>query len=225
MTKKLTYDSERLIGEWRDRYTNRRTVERQMLNEAELLVRDAVVRELEQLERDRAHDRERRAYQAERAVEIADAARDRAEARADRVATQLAEYRARHVALREEREAVTDGTVVKIAAPEVPYSGYDYTSPDRTVPRWTLEDLESATHRLRMAGAGDDAVVGFEREHIRVAVPFPEFALTPAKRLEPRVTYVEAPAAEPWWARLRVGRLAGAAAVLLILLVVGLVVL
>lgn len=174
----LTYDSDRLIREWRERYTERRTVARQMLDQAELLVRDAVALERAQEQRatkaQRAYDLERREREVEQAKRLY-------EQQVDRLRRELAEARAeiasmspRQTLMREQRETVADGTIVRIQAPLVPK--YDSTA----VRPWVLSEIEEVSQRLRMAGGDDRTEVRFKADAIEACVPFPEFALTPA---------------------------------------------
>lgn len=200
----LTYDSDRLIREWRDRYTNRRTVSWQMLMEAEVLVRDAIARELEQQLRDAKSKRE---YDLERRELQVEWSEGRQQQRIDRLTAQLAEANAkveelstRRTLMREERETVEQGTVVRLLAPTVP--GYG----DRNNVRpWMLGELEDVTHRLRMAGGEDSTEVRFKHDAIEACVPFAEFALSPATATErsPAESSGAAPA-RSWWQQRRV---------------------
>ena len=191
MTDPLTYDSDRLIREWRDRYAGRRTIAHQMLNDAEVLVRDAIARELEQERRDRKTSEEYALERREREVQYA---KQLDEQRIDRLRANLAEAEQkiaslspRQTLMREERETVEDGTVVRILAPTVPSYG------DKSSPRpWMLGELEDVVHRLRMGGAEEGVEVRFKRDAIEACVPFAEFALTPAKP-----SAAELPATEP----------------------------
>lgn len=175
----LTYDSDRLIRQWRDRYTGRRTVAREMLEDAEVLVRDAIAREREQERREAKTQREWDLERRERQVEYAEA---RHEQQLDRLRRELAEARekidrlqTRHTLMREERETVEHGTVVRLLAPMVPTYG------DGSAPRpWLLGELEDVTHRLRIGGADDGTEVRFKRDAIEACVPFAEFALVQA---------------------------------------------
>lgn len=180
----LTYDSDRLIREWRDRYTTRRSVQWQMLDQAEVLVRDAIAREREQEQR---HATAERDYDLERREREAQRAQDRHEHQVDRLRRQLAEAESkiatlspRMTLMREERETVEDGTVVRLLAPTVPSYG-DGTS----VRPWMLGELEDVVHRLRMGGADEGTEVRFKRDAIEACVPFAEFALTPASPRAP----------------------------------------
>lgn len=174
----LTYDSDRLIREWRDRYTSRRTVPHQMLNDAEVLVRDAIARELEQVRHESKTQRERDLERREREVENAKGLQDM---RMDRLRRQLAEAEQkiaslspRQTLMREERETVEDGTVVRLLAPTVPSYG------DKSSPRpWMLGELEDVIYRLRLAGGDDGTEVRFKRDAIEACVPFAEYALVP----------------------------------------------
>lgn len=177
MSERLTYDSDRLIRDWRDRYAGRRTIAWQMLTDAEALVRDAIARELEQVQRQARTDREWELERRERAVERAGRERDW---QVDRLRRELAEAREkiaslspRQTLMREERETVEDGTVVRILAPTVPSYG------DKSSPRpWMLGELEDVAYRLRAGGAQDDTEVRFKRDAVEACVPFPESALT-----------------------------------------------
>ena len=179
----LTYDSDRLIREWRDRYTGRRTIAAQMLDEAEVLVRDATAREREQ---ERQHFKTEREWDLERRERRVEHAEGLAAQREDRLRRQLVEAQAkieslsaRTTLMRESRETVEDGTVVRLLAPTVPSYG------DRNDPRpWMLGELEDVTHRLRMGGADESTEVRFKRDAIEACVPFAEFALPPSKAPE-----------------------------------------
>lgn len=180
----LTYDSDRLIREWRDRYTDRRTVAREMLDQAEILVREAVVREreLERREAKTSHE-----YELERREKRLEYAEGMHEQRVDRLKLQLAEAKAqiaslspRQTLMREERETVEDGTIVRILAPTTPSYGEN-----TAVRPWMLGELEDVAQRLRMAGGDEKTEVRFKRDAVESCVPFPEFALTPAARPAP----------------------------------------
>ena len=179
MSADLTYESDRLIEEWRERFTGRRTVAYQMLEQAEVLVREAVAREVAAIQRDAKTERERDLERRERKVEMDERWQKSTE---DRLRRQLAEAEAkiasmspRMTLMREERETVEDGTVVRLLAPTVPSYG------DRTEPRpWMLGEIEDVVHRLRMGGAEDTTELRFRRDAIEACVPFAEFALAPA---------------------------------------------
>lgn len=194
MSEPLTYDSDRLIRDWRDRYTGRRTVSWQMLHDAEVLVRDAIAREREQELRQAKIERD---YELERREREAERVKVEYERREDRLRRQLAEAEAKIAAMsprmtlmREERETVEDGTVVRLLAPTVPSYG------DKSNPRpWRLGELEDVTYRLRIGGATDETEVRFKWDAIEACVPFAEFALVPPAAPE-QVTVAEA---EPGW--------------------------
>lgn len=177
----LTYQSDRLIREWRERFAGRRTVAHEMLEQAEVLVRDAVARELATVQRETKTQRERDLERRERAVELAEGSKDW---QTDRLRRQLAEAEAkiasmspRMTLMREERETVEDGTIVRLLAPTVPSYG------DKSEPRpWMLGEIEDVVHRLRMGGAEDDTELRFKRDAIEACVPFAEFALAPSSR-------------------------------------------
>lgn len=215
MTDRLTYESDRLIREWRERYAGRRTVAREMLDQAEILVRDAITRELELQRREAKTEREWELERRERAVEYAEGSKDW---HVDSLRRRLAEAEAkiasmspRMTLMREERETVEDGTVVRILAPTVPSYG------DKSEPRpWMLGEIEDVVHRLRMGGAEDDTDLRFKRDAIEACVPFAEFALAPAA---PRTS-----TAEPGPQRLQVDRRLLAASSLFALLVFALAV-
>lgn len=179
MSETLTYDSDRLIRQWRERYTTRRTVSRQMLDEAEVLVRDAIARELEQERRQAKSNRERDLERRECEMELQS---KRYEAQIARLQAQLAEAKSkieslspRATLMREERETVEDGTVVRLLAPTTP------SYADRISPRpWMLGELEDVILRLRMAGGAESTEVRIKHDAIEACVPFPEAALAPA---------------------------------------------
>jgi ribosomal 50S subunit-recycling heat shock protein len=184
MSEPLTYESEHLIHEWRERFTGRRTVAYEMLEQAEVLVREAVARELATVRREDKTQREWDLERRERAVELAEREKDR---QVDRLRRQLAEAEAkvasmspRMTLMREERETVEDGTIVRLLAPRVPSYG------DKESPRpWMLGEIEDVVHRLRMGGGEDSTELRFKRDAIEACVPFAEFALTPAPRALP----------------------------------------
>lgn len=175
----LTYDSDRLIREWRDRYSRRRTVTHQMLNDAEVLVRDAITREREQERRaakaEREWDLERRETRVEHAERLGEARLDRLRRQLSGAEQKIASLSPRQTLMREERETIEDGTVVRILAPTTP----SYGDKDAIRP-WMLGELEDVTHRLRMGGANEETEVRFKRDAIEACVPFAEFTLTPA---------------------------------------------
>ena len=215
----LTWDSDCLIREWRDRYAGRRTVARQLLDDAEVLVRDAIARERDlerrQAKTEREWDLERRERQVEHAEQLA-------EQRLDRVRRQLAEAEQkiailspRQTLMREERETVEDGTVVRLLAPTVPSYG-DSTS----VRPWMLGELEDVTHRLRMGGADEATEVRFKRDAIEACVPFAEFALAaPAPKHWP-ASVEDGQAGSPARTPLPRGPVLAFAAMLLLVLVI-----
>lgn len=180
----LTYDSDRLIREWRDRYTSRRTIAAQMLDEAEVLVRDAVIQEREHerehSKTERERDLERREWDLERREKRAEHTEDRLRRELAEAKAEIESLSARTTLMRESRETVEDGTVVRLLAPTVPSYG-DSTS----VRPWMLGELEDVTHRLRMAGAEESTEVRFKRDAIEACVPFAEFALVSNQPLEP----------------------------------------
>lgn len=185
MSDPLTYESDRLIREWRERFTGRRTVAYEMLEQAELLVREAVAREVAAVQRETKTEREWDLERRERAVELAERSKDWRE---DSLRRQLAEAKAeiasmspRMTLMREERETVEQGTIVRLLAPRVPSYG------DKTDPRpWMLGEIEDVAHRLRMGGAEDGTELRFKRDAIEACVPFAEFALAPSSsRSEP----------------------------------------
>ena len=151
-----------------------------MLEQAEILVRDAIARELEQT---RSEAKTAREYDLERREKAVEYAEGRQQWRIDRLAAQLAEAQAkvdelstRRTLMREERETVEDGTVVRLLAPTV--AGYGDTNRVRP---WMLGELEDVMHRLRMGGADEGTEVRFKRDAIEACIPFAEFALVPAK--------------------------------------------
>jgi hypothetical protein len=177
----LTYDSDRLIREWRERYTGRRTIAAQMLDEAEVLVRDAIAREREQERREaktaREYDLERRERTVEHAEQLHQQRIDRLTAQLTEAKAKVDELSSRRTLMREERETVEQGTVVRLLAPTEPLS---WTNDKTSVRPWMLAELEDVTCRLRMAGGEDGTEVRFKRDAIEACVPFAEFALTPA---------------------------------------------
>lgn len=185
MSEPLTYESDQLIHEWRERFTGRRTVAHEMLEQAEVLVREAVARELALTRHQAKTEREWELERRERAVELAERGKDW---QVDRLRRELAEAEAkvasmspRMTLMREERETVEDGTVVRLLAPTVPSWG------DKEAPRpWMLGELEDVIHRLRMGGADEGVEVRFKRDAIEACVPFAEFALAPASRSRPQ---------------------------------------
>lgn len=184
MSEPLTYESDRLIREWRERYAGRRTIAAEMLDQAEVLVRDAVALELATVRREAKTEREYDLERRERQVEFAEGLKTSTE---DRLRRQLAEAEQklmqlspRQTLMREERETVEDGTVVRLLAPTVPSYG------DKDSPRpWMLGEIEDVVHRLRMGGAEDGTELRFKRDAIEACVPFAEFALAPASRTLP----------------------------------------
>lgn len=196
----LTYDSDRLIREWRDRYTNRRTVSHQMLNDAEALVRDAITRERELEIREAKSQREFALERRERAVEMAE---KRGEWEKDRLRREVAELQAkvenlssRRTLMREERETVEQGTVVRLLAPTEPLSW----SPDNNQVRpWMLGEIEEVAHRLRIGGATDSTELRFERDAIEACVPFAEFALPTPPQATPAQTPDPTRPWSRWW--------------------------
>lgn len=179
MTEPLTYESDRLIAEWRERFTGRRTVAHEMLKQAEVLVRDAIAREVEQQQRqakiERDWDLERRERAAEYAQRMHDSQVDRLRRQVAEAEAKIASMSPRMTLMREERETVEEGTVVRLLAPKVPSYG------DKDSPRpWMLGEIEDVVHRLRMGGAEDDTELRFKRDAIEACVPFAEFALAPS---------------------------------------------
>lgn len=183
MSEPLTYDSDRLIREWRERYANRRTVTHQMLSDAEKLVRDAIARELEQECREaktqREWDLERRERQVEHAEGMEGWKVDRLRRQLAEAEVKIASMSPRMTQMREERETVEEGTIIRLLAPTVPSYG------DKTSARpWRMGELEDVIYRLHLGGAADDTEVRFKRDAIEACVPCPEFALAPAPQRE-----------------------------------------
>lgn len=214
----LTYDSDRLIRQWRERYTSRRTVAHQMLNDAEVLVRDAIAQEVKQERRqaksEREWDLERRERAAEHAQRMHDSTVDRLRRQLSEAEAKIASMSPRMTLMREERETVEDGTVVRLLAPKVPSYG------DKSEPRpWMLGEIEDVAHRLRMGGADDGTELRFKRDAIEACVPFAEFTLAPSSR---PAAPVEASPATPTWDLKRVGAASFLAVSLLVVLWVSL---
>lgn len=215
--ERLTYDSDRLIREWRERFTSRRTVAHEMLEQAEVLVRDAIALEVATVRREAKTEREYDLERREREVEWSEQRRAHTE---DRLRRQLAEAEAkiasmspRATLMREERETVEDGTVVRLLAPTVPSYG------DKNSPRpWMLGEIEDVVHRLRMGGGDDSTELRFKRDAIEACVPFAEFTLVPAGRREPDVR--REPADLQW----KPGRTKAVAAVVLLAALITLIV-
>lgn len=196
----LTYASERLIREWRDRYTGRRTVAWQMLHDAEVLVRDAIVREREQEQRQAKTEREWELERRERRVENAERLHEQ---QLDRLRLKLAEAEAkveslstRRTLMREERETVEQGTVVRLLAPTEPLS---WTTDKSQVRPWMLGELEDVLHRLRMGGGDEGTEVRFKRDAIEACIPFAEFALVQPPPRKETVSTESATSKRPEW--------------------------
>ena len=182
MTEPLTYESDRLIAQWRERFTGRRTIAHEMLEQAEVLVREAVARELSitrhQAKTEREWDLERRERQVEHGERLHVSQVDRLRRQLAEAEQKLMQLSPRQTLMREERETVEDGTVVRLLAPTVPSYG------DKTEPRpWMLGEIEDVVHRLRMGGAEDGTELRFKRDAIEACVPFAEFALAPSSRV------------------------------------------
>lgn len=193
----LTYASDRLIREWRDRYAGRRTVNHQMLMDAEVLVRDAIAREREQEVRAAKSQREwaleRREQKVEYAEQLHQGQTDRLQRRLAEAEQKIGDLSPRQTLMREERETVEDGTVVRLLAPTTPSYG------DKSSPRpWMLGEIEDVAHRLRMGGATETTEMRFRKDAIEACVPFAEFALarTPRELAAP-----PARVATPAWMR------------------------
>lgn len=167
------------LAEFRERFANRRTVPYEMFQFAERLVRASTEYHARQA-------RDAAAAADERAQVVIDAANAeharlleqvrRLEADAAEWRTRYQDYKRDQTNLRESRETIDDGTLVKINAPRISSWG------DKTIPRpWTLEELEMLTHRMRMAGGDDQLEVRFKHEHVEATVPIPEFAFELAR--------------------------------------------
>jgi hypothetical protein len=154
----------------RDRFTDRRTVPRQLLDDALGLV-DTTVAELQtrheaQLaEVERQHDR----------------VLGRLEVRASRAEDRVRELEAMRTNLRETRETVDDGVLVKIAAPRTSSHGEGYPRP------WTIAELDAVLYRLRLGGGTDDTEVRIGHRETEATIPFPELVLDPPAKREPEV--------------------------------------
>jgi hypothetical protein len=178
----LTYHQQRL-ADLRDRYANRRTVSRQLLDEATGLVDSALVElqarhETQLAEADRQHG-----------AQVA-----RLEARATRVEDRVRELEAMRTNLRESRETIDDGVLVKITAPRTT----TWRGENSDIPRpWTLGELEAVAYRLRLGGGTDDTEVRIKHQHTEATIPYPELVLdAPAK-----TTLPEEPPTSRWWSR------------------------
>lgn len=178
--REIEYHRQRL-ERLRDEYTNRRSVPRQLLDQATGLVESSWLElqarhEAQLAEADRQHE--------------AQAAR--LEARATRAEDRVRQLEAMRTNLREERETVDDGVLVKITAPRTT----TWRGDDSDIPRpWTLGELEAVAYRLRLGGGTDDTEVRIKRDHTEATIPYPELVLDAPAKTE---AAAEAPKVR-WW--------------------------
>ncbi len=148
---------EQRLADWRASYTDRRTIPRQMVDEADLLIRTAV--RAAQYASTVALEQQRVAHQEEvtRLERSLDLAR-RTAAEAHRIRTEHEALVAEKVRLREEREQDGEEVTVKMT---------------RTLGGWVLGDLEEIAYRLRCGGAVDDTALEWRQHTISANVPAP----------------------------------------------------
>lgn len=201
----VSYHQQRL-ERLRDEYTNRRSVPRSLLDRAVQIV------ESSWLELQARHEMQLAEADRQHAAQVA-----RLEARATRAEDRVRELEAMRTNLRESRETIDDGVLVKITAPRTA----TWRGETSDIPRpWTLGELETVAYRLRLGGGTDDTEVRIKHQHTEATIPYPELVMDAPAKPEP----TEA-ATIPWWqgARARLGFSAANAVLglLLIALVIG----
>lgn len=188
----MSYDTYRdRLEKMRAQYRDRRSVAAQLLDDAVRLVDTTVA--MAQVELDvQLAARDARLAEAERQHQIQLA---RAEDRATRAEDRVRALEAMRTNVRESRETIDDGVLVRISAPKV-VGRNDEESPWSRP--WTLGELETVAYRLRLGGAVDDTEVRIKHDHTEATVPYPELVLD-APPAKPR-PLPEVPAV-PFWRR------------------------
>ena len=188
-----SYHQERL-ERLRDEYGNRRTVTRQMLDQAVRLVESTTLElqarhEMQLAEADRQHQ-----WQLDRVERRATVAEDR-----------VRQLEAMRTNLRESREAIEEGVLVKITSPRA----VNWRGEESEMSRpWTLAELETVVYRLRVGGGTDDTEVRIKRDHTEATIPYPELVLeAPTTKSPPEIESAD-DAAMARWLRSRRIRLA-----------------
>lgn len=182
----------------RGRYDGRRTVQRDMLDDALRLV-DAEVRlRAEQLAGDALISAARHATELATIRDQHDRQVNRLQERADRAEGRVRELEEMRTNLRESQETLDDGVLVKIAAPR----GAKWDGSEGNYPRpWTLGELDTVAYRLRLGGATDDTEVRFKHDHTEATIPFPELVIDPPRIIKPAESTRTVERLAGWWTR------------------------
>lgn len=201
MSRPLTHRQR--LADLRARYADRRTVARQLLDEALALV-DSTVIELQA-----AHDAQLTELARQHGAQLAQAENRlrEVEGRATRAQDRVRELEAMRTNLRESRETIDDGVLVKFPNPRTYMRSGDEAKWGRP---WVLSELETLCFRLRVGGATDDTEVRTKSDHTEATIPFPEMALTAPEPKPETATTAQPPVR--WWKQ----RAAAAAACVLL---------
>lgn len=170
------------LADLRDRYGSRRTVARDLLDDALRLV-DATMADQQNL-----HDKQAAVQLARHETQLAEAERQhsiqlaRVDDRLARSEARVRQLEAARTNLRETRETIDDGVLVKISAPRAA----TWEGKDSNTPRpWTLGELDTVIYRLRLGGGTDDTEVRIKHDHTEATIPHPEMVLeAPTKKPE-----------------------------------------
>lgn len=163
MTEQTTEDVffESTLARWRDKYTNRRTVPWEMLDEAESIIRSEMSRErrVAKVEANQEVMRlEAKCAHFEEMAEIRQGTIDTM-----RRTIEMQDKRLQEGAfLHEERQRQEDDVVVRIT------NGFK---------GWTVADLEEIAYRMRAGGADDKTKVKIDDHTVSCALIFPDLAL------------------------------------------------
>lgn len=145
------------------RYSDRRTVANQLLEEVVQLV-DLIATD----ERSR-HEAQLAEAERQHSIQLA-----RVEDRLARATDDVQRLERARTNLRETRETIDDGVLVKILAPRAA----TWEGKESNIPRpWTLGELETLMYRMRLGGGTDHTEVRFKHDHTEATIPFPELVL------------------------------------------------
>lgn len=190
MSRPLTHRQR--LADLRARYVDRRTVARQLLDEA-LALADSTVIELQA-----GHEAQVAEVERQHQLQTAqfEARLGRVEYRAQQAEERVRVLEAARTNLRESRETIAEGVLVKIKSPRTYNNRTDEEEPFGRP--WTLGELEAVCYRFRLGGGTDDTEVRNKRDHTEATIPYPEMALSAPEKPAPVAT--EQPRAR-WWKR------------------------
>jgi hypothetical protein len=198
------------LADLRNRYGNRRTVASDLLDDALRLVDATVTDQRHKLDTDLAvhlarHETQLAEAERQHGIQLA-----RVEDRLARSEARVRQLEAARTNLRETRETIDDGVLVKISAPRAA----TWEGKESNIPRpWTLGELDTVIYRLRLGGGTDDTEVRIKHDYTEATIPHPEMVLeAPAKKPELPV----ARTGTRWWSSRSSFATAGAVALVVI---------